>query len=334
MESSSKKLLLIAVVAILAIVAGGYYYLYMPNKAGTTTNLPTAVTTDNAQDAQTGTDDEGVSVTTDKKSYKRGEDIKFTITNNTQDALWYVVPASKCGKDFYAQLSRQGANNEWADRVVVWLMCGDQQANANSFKVEKLEPGKSLEQTWNQDIFVQDAGKEVTLKMMPGVYKMVFSYSGSEYDLAGLPPLDVIEDTDFLPQQATSEGFEVEDDGTLDLATKKAKDALRKSELDYINSKLISYFDDHNSTYPKTGDKMVKLNDTSSAVYKELVPEYLTDDFLKDPNDPNAYYGYKSVDGKDFELTAVLENKDDDKCAMAGNICIYKMTSSGVVSKK
>lgn len=124
----------------------------------------------------------------------------------------------------------------------------------------------------------------------------------------------------------------IEDADAMELAAKKTRDAMRKSNLSYIYSRLISYYDDHGDAYPVSGDRMIKLNDKETAAYKELVPGYVNEDFMKDPNDPDSYFGYKSPDGKDFELTAVLENSEDKDCIKTGSLCIYKYNSEGVVS--
>ncbi|MBU4480713.1 hypothetical protein KKH59_00140 [Patescibacteria group bacterium] len=49
----------------------------------------------------------------------------------------------------------------------------------------------------------------------------------------------------------------------------------------------------------------------NSSVYKALVPQFRKDELPTDPKDPDFYYGYKSSDGKNYELTARLENLDD-----------------------
>lgn len=357
MELLSKKNLIIIVILFLVIGVASYLWI-AGTKSDTSVNPQSGVNlaTETSADLQAAGSDEavvtaesdasinsqiagvdGVVVVTDKAVYERGENIRFVIANNTKNTIWYIVPASKCDKNFYGQMSAKNSDTVWADWVTVWLSCGDKNAGADSLKISKLEPGKRVEEIWNQDMiysYTGDDGTDVieTDKMFPYVYRFGFPYSEKEIFLKDIPPLDVAEKMNFLPKQAFSADFEIKDDGTRDLASKKAQDAMRKSSLSYIYSRLISYFDDHNDKYPISGDKMVKLNDKNSAVYKELVPEYLSDDFMKDPKDPDSYFGYRSLDGKDFELTAVLENSADKDCIKTNNLCIYKFTSNGAAS--
>lgn len=150
---------------------------------------------------------------------------------------------------------------------------------------------------------------------------------------------DYLEDekmTDYA-EEKRNENNSQEDSGiknaeTVDFSAKKARDSVRKSNLSHIYSQLLIYHDAHGDTYPVGGERMVKLNDKESAVYKALVPDYVSENLIKDPNDPKSYYGYKSVDGKDFELTALLENTDDKSCIKVNDLCIYKYDSQGEVS--
>lgn len=331
MKILSKKNLIIIVIVLLISGIVGYLWITRQN-ADKTSNVNKA---DEASADLQAIESNGVVVTTDKVVYKRGENIKFVITNNTRGAIWYIVPTSKCGKSFYGQMSRRGVNHVWDDGIIVWLSCGDKNAGVDSLKISKLEPGKSMEELWNQDVAYYWAGDngvsavDATEKMFPGIYRFGFPYAEKEIFLKDISSLEIVEEMNFLPNQAFSADFEIKDDGTIDLASKKARDAMRKSNLSYIYSRLISYFDDHNDMYPISGNMMVKFNDRNSTVYKELVPKYVDADFMKDPKDPDSYFGYKSLDGKGFELTAVLENSEDKDCVIKNNLCIYKLSLSG-----
>jgi|GEM_PF-6096712 len=110
------------------------------------------------------------------------------------------------------------------------------------------------------------------------------------------------------------EGANKEDSGAknaeaMEFSAKKARDSVRKSNLNYIYSQLLIYYDEHGGSYPIGGEKMVRLNDTESAVYKDLVPGYVSENLMKDPNDPN-----------------------DKSCIQVNDLCIYKYNSQGEVS--
>jgi len=344
MELLSKKNLIIIITLFVVIGAIGYLWMSESGsgtKSETSTNSQLNANSENkaSVDSQTMESDR-IIVATDKTKYERGEDIKFVVTNNTENAIWYIIPASKCDKIFYGQMSRRGSGNEWVDGVIKWLNCGEQNAGVDSLQISKLESGKSLEQVWNQDVIYpstednrENASTE-TEKMFPGIYKFVFAYAESEFSLKEISSLDAIEKNSFFSRQVFSEDFEIKDDGTLDLAVKKTRDAQRKSILSSFYADLVLYFDEHNDTYPISGANMEKLNDRNSTIYKALVPKYTIDSLMKDPKDPDSYFGYKSLDGKDFELTAVLENSEDKACLKMKNPCIYKFTSEGNVSEQ
>ncbi len=111
----------------------------------------------------------------------------------------------------------------------------------------------------------------------------------------------------------------------------EAEDAKRKSDLNDIKNILELYHSDYNS-YPTSGG-IAKLNDQNSFAYGELI-KYSKTEIPKDPKDPEFYYGYKS-DGASFELSARLENLEDENCEILGeSLCIYKIDSSGKVSER
>jgi len=101
-------------------------------------------------------------------------------------------------------------------------------------------------------------------------------------------------------------------------------DKKRKESLDEIKNALETYQSEKN-TYP-ISNEFVKLNDENSFIYNEII-EYVDKENLKDPKDPEFYYGYKS-DGNYFELTAKLENPENEDCELINSItCIYKIKS-------
>lgn len=100
-------------------------------------------------------------------------------------------------------------------------------------------------------------------------------------------------------------------------------DEKRKADVANLKTQLQKYYRDKQS-YP-IAPTMEKTSDANSALKTALVPNYLADLPL-DPLSPNSFYGYKSTDGKSYELTAALEDITDPSCIQTGNVCIYKVT--------
>lgn len=98
-----------------------------------------------------------------------------------------------------------------------------------------------------------------------------------------------------------------------------SNDTTRKSDLAKIQTALEQYHQDHQQ-YPKTSGSE-KTNDENSNIYKALFPDYL-EEMSKDPNDPKNYYAYQS-DGANYQLSCVLENKQDSEGQKVGNLYLY-----------
>jgi len=96
-------------------------------------------------------------------------------------------------------------------------------------------------------------------------------------------------------------------------------DSQRKTDLNKIKAALEKYYTAKNQ-YP-IANVAVNTNDENSSIYKALVPTYL-DQMLTDPAAPTYYYGYQS-DGKSYQLTAVLENKNDSDGQQVGKYFLY-----------
>jgi len=99
-------------------------------------------------------------------------------------------------------------------------------------------------------------------------------------------------------------------------------DATRKTDLVNLKTALTKYFDAKQSypistTFSKTSDPDTSL--------KVLVPDYISS-LPVDPLSPNNWYGYKSIDGKSFTLTAVLEDESDQTGVMEGLVFLYTVT--------
>ena len=102
------------------------------------------------------------------------------------------------------------------------------------------------------------------------------------------------------------------------------RDSQRKLDLKLISTMAENY-------KMKTGScplsrTIAKLNEDNSVVHEVKI--YNDAEIPVDPNDPEYYYGYQSLDGETFELTARLENIDDSDCDLEikknSGICIYK----------
>lgn len=106
--------------------------------------------------------------------------------------------------------------------------------------------------------------------------------------------------------------------------TINTNDQTRKADLAKLKDALTKYFADNNR-FPLAPNG-VKTSDSTSALAQALVPKYL-DKLPDDPLAPQYYYGYKS-DGQSFELTSVLEDRNDPEGINVGQYFIYKLTGS------
>lgn len=104
------------------------------------------------------------------------------------------------------------------------------------------------------------------------------------------------------------------------LTPAQERDKQRKEDLKTIQTALEKYFAAKGS-YPLSA-KFDKTNDPASVLKQAFVPTYIAS-LPIDPNDPTNYYGYKSVDGKTYELTSILEDKTDPEGETVGGIFLY-----------
>lgn len=105
-------------------------------------------------------------------------------------------------------------------------------------------------------------------------------------------------------------------------------DAKRKADL-VIISALLQNYKNINGEYP-ISPSLAKLNQNNNEVVGKMKSVSSSVVIPIDPKLGN-YYGYTSVDGKSFELTAQLENLNDPDCdqdlKINKNVCIYKLKS-------
>ena len=103
------------------------------------------------------------------------------------------------------------------------------------------------------------------------------------------------------------------------------RDAQRMSDILSI-SLMLNNYKIENGEYPLS-QISAKLNGGNFIVSKIRSANEKVNLPL-DPKHPTYYYGYKSLDGESFELTAQLENIDDPRCdaeiKKSSEICIYK----------
>ncbi|MFA7253655.1 MAG: hypothetical protein WC107_03795 [Patescibacteria group bacterium] len=102
-------------------------------------------------------------------------------------------------------------------------------------------------------------------------------------------------------------------------------DETRMSDLAGIKAALENY-KIANKKYPIAVEN-VRLNTLGNAVEKALVPKYISA-LAKDPNDSSGwYYGYKSINGSSFELSARIEDISDSQAKKVGNVYLYILTN-------
>lgn len=104
------------------------------------------------------------------------------------------------------------------------------------------------------------------------------------------------------------------------------RDDKRKIDLAILQNALEKYYKDF-SKYP-VSEIVTKTYDKDNVLKKNLVDNGYLDNLPLDPTNPTYYYGYKTdSEGKSYELTAVLENPDDNQGQDIGKFLIYKVIS-------
>lgn len=106
------------------------------------------------------------------------------------------------------------------------------------------------------------------------------------------------------------------------------RDAQRQSDLAKIKNYINLYYSDKNA-YP-VSKQFQKFDDLLGSVYTSLVPQYASPGNMPiDPLYPDYWYGYRSIDGQSYELTARLENETDLQGSydLTGNF-LYTLTPS------
>ena len=117
------------------------------------------------------------------------------------------------------------------------------------------------------------------------------------------------------------------------LTIEEKRDNQRIADLQIISDALDEYASQNKKTenpYP-ISNGLEKISDEPCIlhkVFKEAMSEIPVD-----PKHPKSWYGYKS-DGKTYELTAVLEDKNNTRCIInKENICIYRVRKTEISIK-
>lgn len=186
----------------------------------------------------------------------------------------------------------------------------------------------------------QGKGKKIFLGIGIAVILIGLGYLGYTL-LLGQPsaPTETIEDLSTLPETTTLTETELpttappaatpSPTGTTGAPTAgtpetvQTRDAIRKKDLATVQTYLESYFND-NRAYP-ISSKLAKLNDPTSPAVTALVPKY-TASLPRDPKDPEFFYGYRSLEGKGYTLSARLENTADPEGKQEGSVFLYSVT--------
>jgi hypothetical protein len=106
------------------------------------------------------------------------------------------------------------------------------------------------------------------------------------------------------------------------------RDIKRIEDLNALVIALVNYAASNNYQYPITNGAE-KISDEENIIFKILKSGKYLDKLYQDPIPDKNYYGYTS-DGSRFDLTASLENPNDERCIPTSNLCIYTLTSEEV----
>jgi hypothetical protein len=119
-------------------------------------------------------------------------------------------------------------------------------------------------------------------------------------------------------------------DNTAEIQTQKANDALRLERVSNFANTLIQYSLETNTAIPvsETYSKLNETNAISDLMSKALARDKQEESILLDPKNPEFYFAYKSLDGKEFEFTSRMEAVADHDCAQEdfdrSGICVYR----------
>lgn len=127
------------------------------------------------------------------------------------------------------------------------------------------------------------------------------------------------------PGEVSSEGLESLLGTDVTNAPLKARDAQRKSDLLALESALAIYYSDH-GRYPST-DGATERTDQPQ-VLTALVTEGYFQTLPVDPLADQYWYGYKSSDGTEYELTSILETSADPAGVATDGLYLYIIRSS------
>ncbi len=102
------------------------------------------------------------------------------------------------------------------------------------------------------------------------------------------------------------------------------RDAVRKADLKIIQEALARYLLAEGQ-YP-LAEQRDRTNNEGNRLEIELLDKGHLLELSVDPLDPQYYYGYLSVDGSTYELTAILENTEDEEGILVNDFYLYQLT--------
>jgi hypothetical protein len=102
-------------------------------------------------------------------------------------------------------------------------------------------------------------------------------------------------------------------------------DNQRKSDIREIQTALEAYGTDKGS-FP-ISETYSRVDSPDSDIYTALVSGGYLTSMPTDPLAPDYWYGYKSVDGESYILTARLEDESDPEGVIRGDIVLYQVTN-------
>jgi hypothetical protein len=207
------------------------------------------------------------------------------------------------------------------NKIETWAIDGEIWVGQDDFLVYKENYTKESSCLYYD---IDESGK-VSLSLLSSVFKndAEITYSNFNGDIKiEAPTENVITIKDYLADYtgySSIEEYEKEQSSS----QVEERDQQRKDLLYTLTYFLKNYYKNYNE-YPITKN-LEKVKNPDSNLYKTFMSSIVGNKskILLDPKDPEYWYGYKS-DGKTYELTARLENLEDESCATQNGVCLYK----------
>ena len=117
-----------------------------------------------------------------------------------------------------------------------------------------------------------------------------------------------------------------------EILTQDDRDNQRTVDILTISKALENYASDHDDKYPETNG-LEKISNKENPSFIALKNSGYLKELYADPLPDKYYYGYNS-NGSVYELTAVLEDRNDERCVTEGNLCIYRFKKGEIKEEK